>query len=138
MEYLERLVEPNGLLYQGARGDWIPPRDAIATPVEAVAAFSHTLSVSYMAEIANALGRVDEAAIYLARFAANKMAYHQAFYQNTSSHCCYNFGSQTSNVFALYLGAVPSTLINTTLAALLQNIISHPDGPHFEMGIFGA
>ena len=64
MDYLDRLTDPKtGLLLQGARGDWIPPPGQLfRTPSDSIAAFFHTLSVGYMAEIATAIGRTADAA----------------------------------------------------------------------------
>ena len=99
-----------------------------------MAAFTHTLCLSYMAEIAQAVGRADDAAHYLARFQSNQKSYHKQFFNgqknaagtsSSGSHrvdgdagqvrCCYDNGSQASNVFALHLGAVPEEHMNATL-----------------------
>eukprot|EP00656_Telonema_subtile_P015269 TRINITY_DN17984_c0_g1_i2.p1 TRINITY_DN17984_c0_g1~~TRINITY_DN17984_c0_g1_i2.p1 ORF type:complete len:1040 (-),score=151.32 TRINITY_DN17984_c0_g1_i2:119-3238(-) len=130
MEYLERLVDPStGLLLQGARGDWIPPSPVLyTTPTNEVSAFFQTLLVGYMSEIAEALGHDADAATYKKRYAANIVAYHSEFFNNHSAagsaspRCCYSEGSQTSNVFALQLGAVPAEYINATIATLASSI----------------
>lgn len=86
MEYLQRLIDNSthpqskqlGLLLDGARGDWIPPRGSpYPTPTEPISAFWHTLCVGYMAEIATAIGRTADAARYTARLRANQQAYHK-------------------------------------------------------------
>ena len=142
MDYLERLVDPaTGLLLTGARGDWIPPAaQPFTTPRPPVSAFFHTLCVAHMAEIASAIGRADDAARYTARLAQNKAAYHSAFFNNATTanagaaaaaggvRCCYDQGSQTSNVMALYLGAVPAKHINATVGMLVASIRNRTAG----------
>ena len=135
MQYLEKLVDkPTGLLLLGARGDWIPPKlQLYPTPPGSVAAFTHTLGLSYMAEIAQAVGRPDDAAHYLRRFQSNQKSYHTHFFngQNAGTpasstagqvRCCYGNGSQASNIFALHLGAVPDEHLNDTLGMLVASI----------------
>ena len=83
-----------------------------------------------MAEIATAIGRQDDAARYTARLAANRKAYHQKFFNNREQggtdllhrRCCYDKGSQTSNMMALHLGAVPPEYVNATLGMLIASI----------------
>ena len=135
MQYLEKLVdESTGLLLLGARGDWIPPKlQLYPTPSGSVAAFTHTLCLSYMAEIAQAVGRTDDAAHYLKRFQSNQKSHHKQFFngQDAASasssnadqvRCCYGKGSQASNIFALHLGAVPEEYMNDTLGMLVASI----------------
>eukprot|EP00937_MAST-01D_sp_MAST-1D-sp2_P006075 g6075.t1 len=132
MAYFDRLVDADsGLLLVGARGDWIPPegngRGPYPTPTAPISAFFHTLCVSYMAEIATAVGRSDDAARYTARLAKNRAAYHKKFFNNGGSalrgeRCCYDKGSQTSNIFALHLGVVPPEHVNATLGMLVASI----------------
>lgn len=178
MDYLQRLINHSthpqskqlGLLLDGARGDWIPPRgQTYPTPTEPISAFWHTLSVGYMAEIATAIGRTADAARYTARFEANRKAYHKCglsfirvvlrvilpspsranadipadlsryFYnglgtnssdaptqaspgKNGKKRCCYDTGSQTNNIFALHIGAVPEHLISDTVGMLVASL----------------
>ena len=146
MGYLERLVDPaTGLLLTNARGDWVPPspRDASypwRTNTPPVSAFFHTLSVSRMADIARAIGQDAEADRYTKRLAANRAAYHAKFFNNATEtaaassvtasapptvRCCYDTGSQTNNVMALYLGVVPEEHINATVGMLIAAIRDH-------------
>ena len=99
MSYSDKLCDRSGLLLRGARGDWIPPdSQAVHTSVDVVSAFTHTLCVGYMAEIARALNRTSEAATYEARLASNRVAFDAHFWRNgTLFHphrCCYSSGSQ--------------------------------------------
>ena len=146
MSYLQRLVDPaTGLLLQGARGDWVPPiySGRTKTPPEMAAAFYHTLSVAYMAEIATAIGQPAEAARYAARLAKNRVAFHRHFYDG-SKGCGYAGSSQTACIFALKIGAVPANLTAAVTAGLVQSIRIAPEGkgfgpgPHIDVGIFGA
>lgn len=139
---------PSRLLLDGARGDWVPPPgQAFKCSASTLAAFTHTLCVAYMAEIATAIGRPDDAARYSARLAANRKAYHAHFFNDGSdgardgSHvdtasghtnaapratrCCYGSGSQADNVFALFIGAVPPEHVNRTVAMLTTSINNH-------------
>ena len=152
MDYLGRLCDKQtGLLLTGARGDWVPPEGnfngAYPTSPVTLAAFTHTLCLAHMAEIAQALGRTSDFQRYSVRLAANKKAYHAKFYNDgvskeghgatskegdpglpspvPTSRCCYGRGSQTDNVFALYLGAVPPTVVNRTVAMLVASIYNH-------------
>ena len=151
MDYYERLIDPTtGLLLSGARGDWIPPPDtAIKTGTKPVAAFFHTLCVKHMFEIAKALNKVAEANIYKARYARNVKAYHTYFYNRTTTSCCYETGSQTNNMFALFLNIPPTDDIKSaTIQSLVKSIHTHippsskskawEPGPHLDMGIFGT
>ena len=75
------------------------------------------------------------------------------------SRCCYGVGSQSSNLFALYLGAVPDSAKQATVASLLASFNSNNSsssssssfstttgggdggtnsGPHLDVGIFGT
>eukprot|EP01047_Picozoa_sp_COSAG01_P049431 COSAG01_NODE_4901_length_4641_cov_17.028181_1_plen_255_part_00 len=145
--YLERLVRStpagatSGLLLTGARGDWVPPEGnnggprvnggIINTPTESISAFWHTLCVGYMAEIARAIGKSADAARYSLRLKANRAAYHTRFFNNLDKpgargrgkRCCYDKGSQTSNVMALHLGAVPAGIVNATVGMLVASIL---------------
>ena len=136
MQYLERLSDPaTGLMMQGARGDWIPPiGEMFRTPTDSIAAFYHTMCVGFMEEIATAIGRPGDAARYSSRYAANQKAYHEKFFNHhtstergapTLSRCCYDSGSQTSNVMALHIGAVPPEYINETVSMLVTSIYNH-------------
>ena len=151
MDYLDRQVDPQtGLLLSGARGDWIPPegngKGPFPTGTAIVAAFFHSLCLSHMAEIGAAVGQTEAAKQYQSRFTANQAAFHAHFYngkdQDSTSEtgedvfgarCCYDKGSQTANVFALHLGAVPSAQLNATLGMLVTSIYNrqarHP-GDH--------
>ena len=139
-DYLERLIKLSGkgtgLLLTGARGDWIPPEGNMGGPYPTgpvpIAAFWHTLCVGYMAEVATAIG--ETSARYTARLEANGKAYHKMVYNglgNTEAgvasdtdgkRCCCDTGSQTNNVFALTIGAVPPELINSTVGMLVASI----------------
>jgi hypothetical protein len=80
MDYFDRQCEPSGLLLRGARGDWLPPlSQTLHTPKELVAAFSHTLAVGFMADIAVAIGLPSEAMKYAARLSSNRRAFHVHF-----------------------------------------------------------
>ena len=167
MDYYERNVDKGtGLLLQGARGDWVPPvNTAKPTGAEPTAAFFHTLCVQYMSEIATAIGRSADAARYSKRLTTNRKAYHSKFYNKTGKSCCYGSGSQTNNIYALYIHAVPTKSIeDETVQALVSAIHFHNksvddsrvversvsdesavapvppwgDGPHLDMGIFGT
>ena len=145
MGYLERLIQANpkskgsGLLLDGARGDWVPPGGnggsrtkppTSNTPTSSISAFFHTLCVGYMGEIASAIGRTSDAARYKARLASNTAAFHTQFYNGADktpkpgTRCCYDSGSQTSNIQALILNAVPEPLLPAVLETLVASIHS--------------
>jgi hypothetical protein len=45
--------------------------------------------------------------------------------------CCYDTGSQTNNIFALHIGAVPEHLINDTVGMLVASLKDrNADHPH--------
>ena len=142
MGYLDRLVQANpkskdtGLLLDMARGDWIPPGGNGAaskpptsnTPATSIAAFWHTLCVGYMHEIAEAIGRDADAARYSARLASNTENFHKQFYNGADKapqpgkRCCYDSGSQTSNIQALILKAAPKELLPNVLKTFVASI----------------
>jgi len=158
MAYFDRLADPaSGLLLTGARGDWIPPKSqAVSTHSDIVAAFTHTLSVSHMADIAAALNETDAAKRYSARLRRNRAAFDAHFFnggggdtnsveyhaaaQEGAPPCCYGTGSQASNVFALHIGAVPDARLNATLAALVASFgdATTSSPLHLDLGIFGT
>eukprot|EP00038_Savillea_parva_P007047 m.167528 g.167528 ORF g.167528 m.167528 type:complete len:1197 (+) comp12839_c0_seq1:59-3649(+) len=134
MDYLDRRSDnATGLLLAGARGDWVPPESQpFHTSAVSVAAFTHTLCVSHMADIATALGRTADASRYSKRLSANRKAYHTYFFNgdtpsnsSTTSRCCYGVGSQADNIFALQLGVVPPEHLDATLAMLTASINNH-------------
>ena len=49
----------------------------------------------------------------------------------TTKRCCYNTGSQTNNIFALHIGAVPEHLISDTVGMLVASLKDrNADHPH--------
>ena len=179
--YLDRQLDAQtGLLLTGARGDWVPPDgQPYSTPAAEVSAFTHLLCMAYMAEIGEAVGDSEASADYKRRVNAGRAAYHAHFFNDLpggmdlvtsdqgvadsgregmrgsatrpARRCCYGLGSQTSNIFALYIGATPTSLVNRTATALAQAIANRTaggdatgggppfgPGPHLDIGIFGT
>ena len=80
-----------------------------------------------MADIASAIGRTDDAERYTNRLARNRKAYHVKFWNQRGDKipkCCYDAGSDTSNIFALHIGAVPAEHVNQTVSALVASLRS--------------
>lgn len=165
MGYLDGMADPlTGLLTKGARGDWIPPegnrKGPFPTPTDTVASFFQTLCISHMADIARAIGDSAKAAWYSQRLAANRVAYHKAYFNGMgqatdgAKRCCYSLGSQTANMFALHIGAVPPEHVNATISMLNASIYNRfasqqaptsadgatvwGPGAHVDSGIFGT
>jgi len=143
MGYLDRLVQANpkskttGLLLDGARGDWVPPGGnggskskppTSNTPTSSISAFFHTLCAGYMSEIASAIGRTSDETRYHKRLISNTAAFHKQFYNGADkapkpgTRCCYDSGSQTSNIQALILNAVPKPLLPAVLKTFVASI----------------
>lgn len=94
-----------------------------------------------MGDIAAAIGRTGDAQRYTDRLAANRKAYHAKFWNQKGrgqgldttdtttttpapppTPCCYDAGGDTSNIFALHIGAVPDDLVNRTVSALVASL----------------
>ena len=109
-----------------------------------------------MGDIAAAIGRTGDAKRYTDRLAANRKAYHAKFWNQkgrgqgldtttttttTTTPCCYDGGGDTSNIFALHIGAVPDDLVNRTVSALvasLRNWKNRTNGTADTTGISGV
>ena len=99
-------------------GDWYAIDQS--TPLGVTATYGYWMTANGLSIIANALNKSIDASKY-SQLAMNiSSAFHQTFF-NSTEHC-YATGSQASNVFALEMGAVPSTEEQPVIEYLINDI----------------
>lgn len=79
------------------------------------------------------LGLPEDSSLWAAKFNASASAFHRRWYNSTEKGYC--LGSQTANVMALYLGAVPPSLVSTVVNSLVTDI--RRNNNHTTSGIVG-
>lgn len=121
---------PEGILNNGIEDHEnleCPPRPLSGT------AF-YFLNASLFAQMARALGNIEDARMAESLAAKIKTAFNQKFLQPGTGR--YDSGIQSSEAFALYDGLVPDDERTRALNVLVQNIAAH--GDHLTTGIFGT
>jgi alpha-L-rhamnosidase len=130
MQHLEATY-PDHLWTNKAYGDWLAigshtPRTLIGT---AFWAYDATL----MAQMADALGKRDDAAHFRALFAQLRDAFNRAFVQPDGT---VGSGSQTSYVLALHMNLLPAALRPVAAEKLVADIHAHNN--HLTTGFLGT
>ena len=130
MQHLETTY-PDHLWTNKAYGDWLAigshtPRALIGT---AFWAYDATL----MAQMADALGKTEDAARYRALFAQLRDAFDHAFVQPDGT---VGSGSQTSYVLALHMNLLPAALQQSAADKLVADIHAHNN--HLTTGFLGT
>lgn len=120
INYLKTKVN-NNILTQGL-GDWFdlgPDRPGVSQltikGITATAIYHYDLTI--LSQIANLLGKKNEAEEFSVLSAQVKASFNNAFFNDTTKQ--YGTGSQTSNAMALYMGLVEEE----NKAAVLENIV---------------
>jgi len=131
VEYLRRRSE-NGLLNYSYYGDWVAVEE---TPGDLVSSFYYAYCVEIVAEMAEVLGRGEEAKSYRTLAADIKRAFHQRYFNPDLNH--YANGTQTANTLALYLEIVPKDRRGAVLSRLTNDIV-YAHNTHLTTGFIGA
>ncbi|KAA8887623.1 Bacterial alpha-L-rhamnosidase [Nocardia colli] len=134
---------PAGEFAEGYFGDWMypgqhwqrpfDPDNAHFTPPESTVAWGYWRIATAMAGIAQALGHADESLEYRRKAEAIATRYHEKFFDPATA--TYTPGTQTSTAIALYIGAPPTHLRESVLAALVAQI--RESGNHVNAGMIG-
>ncbi len=134
IRYLERNGK-NHIIPVKARvstaGDWENHHDD--TPKDLVGSFYYALDVSQLAEMADAIGKPSDAAAYRKQFGEIRQAIIKEFVKEDGQVAN---GSQTAQVFALYLGLYPDGMKDKVLGKLVENIKSKEN--HISTGFLGT
>jgi len=114
-EFLLRHADPpGGLIRFGYYGDWLALE---ATDTQAVSAFSQTIAIKRLAEMARELGHIEDAGRYGNLSKALTAAWHARHFDAAKGQ--YAGGSQTGYAMALYLDAPPTPELKKAAADAL-------------------
>jgi alpha-L-rhamnosidase len=131
-KWFDLVVAQNDLIIQDGLSDHesLTPKPApeMVTPL-------FYLSATYMAKLANIIGRQDDAQRYILLSEQIKKAYLDTFYEKGSGKFAPN--TQASQAFALYTGLAPKEEIEIAVNELVRDIeIEHKN--HLSTGIYGT
>jgi alpha-L-rhamnosidase len=122
---------PGGINDQGM-GDWFPSKTE--TPVDLTSTSYYYTDALLLSQIAEILGRHEDAAGY-ARLAADvRKAFNDRFLDRATGQ--YGGGAQTANSCALYQGLVEPADVAAVVGNLAESIVKN--GNHLDCGILGA
>lgn len=132
MDWRRRTSKNNlGINHGNEWGDWLAQGES--TPLDYIDTVYLAQSARMMAEMAQAIGRVDEAADYFALFDRVKAAF-QAKYVNDDGSL--KVATQTAYALALYAGLVPDSARADTAKHLAEKIIRN--GARMSTGFLGT
>ncbi|HVO72123.1 MAG TPA: family 78 glycoside hydrolase catalytic domain [Aggregatilineaceae bacterium] len=126
---------PDHIIEYSYYGDWAPPiteslrnslgSSAIArdTPGKLVSTAFYAYSTTLFAQIAQVLGREDDAVAFRERAAAIREAFNDHFWDDTQGG--YGSNNQACNSLALYMGLVPEQRKTRVLANLVRDVEEH-------------
>ncbi len=120
------------ILTRNNYGDWI---SVVPTPNDLISTGTYYLTVKLTAEMAEALGKRDDAREYFKLSRQIASAFNARFLDPKTAR--YGNGSQLSNAFPLYLGIVPAQYHQAVLDALARNILEERKG-HLSTGLVGT
>lgn len=146
VEYLETHCKDDVLRAYGGKwgfiGDWVPPRRGMDTKSwpksDAAEVFNNGYRINQMellAQIAEVLGKTDDAAHYRKRLAEVRPKVHAAFYDAEKQQ--YVIDEQAYYVMPLMTGITPEALRPALLKKLEQNILVKNEG-HLDTGMLGT
>jgi len=122
----------------GKYGDWCepgstgPPKN---TPVDLTSTSYYYYDVLILSKVASILGKYDDAIQYFTLAEKIKKAFNDKFFDQDKNQ--YATGSQTSNLFPLFLNIVPEDKKNAVIENLVNNIMVTHKG-HLDTGIIGT
>jgi alpha-L-rhamnosidase len=121
----------DGLYAKGRYGDWVPVE---SSPKETLAGAYQYLSTKYVADMADVLGKTNEAA-ELRREAETLAGLFNQRYLNAADNQ-YKGATQTANLVPLWFGITPETQRPAVLQNIVDNIAAHDN--HLTTGFIGA
>ncbi len=153
-EHFEGLTKYVGFLARSARGhiiedlgkygDWCPPGSIAPkkTSLALTSTWFYAHDTVFLARIAAALGRRDDAGRLKEQAAAIAAAFNARFlrdgqYEVPRSGPVDLLPGQTANALPLWLGIVPATARKRVFAALIKAVVDDQDG-HLDTGILGT
>ena len=104
-------------------GDWNP---IVRTDCHVTAAASYLHDLAHLAELAGALGRAGDAALFSARLASRRAEYHAAFWNVGTG--LYGSGTQVAQAVALWTGVAAGAGVAGNVSAWLANAVAGPGG----------
>jgi len=118
-------------------GDWCPPGYVSPknTPVTLTSTGYYYYNVLIISQVAQILGKSDDAIKYSKLANCIKMAFNNKFFNENDNY--YATGSQCSNAFPLFLGLVPEDRKMAVLKNLVRDIVEIHKS-HLNTGIFGT
>jgi alpha-L-rhamnosidase len=134
LAYMKNMIPSGGFGKYFARyGDWCPPPPVRRVNNSFSSTFSFLANINQTAELALALGKMDDHKAYLAEYEEYKGMFNKAFLGSNNE---YVDGSQISYTLPLTLGAVPPD----QAAAFIKNFINriNQDKVHVTSGIIGT
>lgn len=105
------------------------------TPSALTSTAYYYLDARIVAQAAEILGKVEDAAHYSELAAEIKAAFNQEFLNEDTNQ--YATGSQTSNAIPLYMGMVPKDKVDAVMKNLIDNIVTTRKG-HLFTGMLGT
>jgi len=146
VDYLESICQDNILRRFGGKwdfiGDWVPPRRGMDTdnwPTSEAAEFFNNgyrlYQMHLLIQMAEVLGKADDATRYRARMEVVRPAVHAAFYR--AEEACYVIDEQAYYVMALMTGIAPESEREHVLQGLERNILEKNQG-HLDTGMLGT
>jgi alpha-L-rhamnosidase len=126
IDYLKTKAK-NNILTQGL-GDWYDlgpnkPGFPQLTVMGITATATYYYDLTILSQIANLLGKKNDANDFTALSAGVKTAYNNSFFNDTTKQ--YGTGSQTSNAISLYMGLVEKEHETAVLENIVKDIRSH-------------
>jgi alpha-L-rhamnosidase len=133
IEYAGKYAEDN-IVVEGY-GDWAPPGGnvAIRCPVPLTSTAYYYWTIELLADMAEQLGKTDDAAQLRDQAAVVKSAFIAKFLDKEAR----SYGSQTANIMALRLGLIPDGMEDDIAESLVQEIEVKHKG-HHTTGIHGT
>lgn len=144
---LKKLVDflsanASGRIISVGLGDHMEPQEngfshfsARHTPAGLTSTAYYYYHVWILSQIAEVLGKSEDAQRYSALAQDIKEAFNRRFFDSGSNQ--YATGSQTSNALALYLDMVPQEKVPAVVKNLVDDIVTKHDG-HLSTGIIGS
>ena len=130
VEYIRANLQ-NDLYEKPTWGDWVP---VVTTPELPVSACYGFYSTKLLAQMADALGKQDEAEEYEALAKRQAKAFHAKYYHPETAN--YVTGTQTSNLLPLAFGMVPPEFQQAVADSVARDVAEH--GYHHTTGFLGT
>jgi len=134
LSYLRGQTDNEGLIVENDLGEWVPPTPTEIPPSFVSSAYYY-YDLTLMAEMANVLGKKDDATKFLKTATNTKQAFNKRYLNPEKDS--YSIGWQGANVFPLAFGLVGKEHIQPVFKTLVNNIEVKTKG-HFDTGMMGT